>query len=636
MLRTLPIILLLAVSSTLSAQPDWVWGTYKASANYSIPSEVSVATLLLERDVVISRNSNTETRVRKVIKVLKDDIREKAVLKIPTHTWLEIKKTKGWLLRKGDKAKSLKKENIVEMTPDGYSDSRVLIASFSDVVAGDVIAYEYTLKEKGWTSLFQRMIFQVQNPVKKTILRLKIPVGWVLNRYERNMAEFSLAENGNVFEWRAENLAYRPNEALMPPWGYLTRRIDFTAHKPGSQDERHFSNWQDVANWYAELADKQDALIPTIKNKTSELVKGAATLQDSLEAIARFVQRDIRYEAIEIKKGRFIPTEAGKTLHNLYGDCKDKTTLMRAMLKSIGLETSAVLASVQSAANDSLPTPFQFDHCIIAISTAKLPSDNRFVSAIRNNWLFFDPTDTATPLGEIPYSLLGKPLVVCKANIDVLQEFPYQDPRNQFRRFAVNGELTSDGAVNMKVKISDHGGRAQRQRYFQQSSTGSELRDGLAEHLQSILPGSSLSDFMVEDMGDSITTNFTVSHTNFLESVPPYKVMRSSIFALAHIEKLPRGKRVHDIWFGSPAEVEVRNRWELPESWKVNLDTTALKQDIGAVQLESNANILNNVVVITNRYRNSGKIIEAKKYGDARKLSAKVGKLNAMKILIEK
>lgn len=297
------------------------------------------------------------------------------------------------------------------------------------------------------------------------------------------------------------------------------------------------------------------------------------------------MQRDIRYEAIEIKKGRFVPRKAGTTLHNLFGDCKDKTTLMRAMLKSIGIRSSAALASVQSAANDSLPTPFQFDHCIIAINTDKLSEDHPYNNAIRGGWLFFDPTDTATPFGAIPFSLLGKPLVVCTPGGNVLQRFPYPDPKEQYRRYTVNGVLQDGGEAVINVTIADYGANAQEQRYFQQTSSSNEQRQSLSKYMQSILPGSKVAEFNIADNGDSVLTTFNIKHTAFLKSVPPYSVMPSGIFDLAELEELPSGKRTHDIWFGAPAKVEIRNHWVLPESWKADVDTSTVVQDIGAVRI---------------------------------------------------
>lgn len=630
------LLLLLVLSFSMVAQPEWLKDTYLKSANYSVADKAGAAVLYYQNDMKIGGNSNTESHIRTAIKVFREDGLSEATLSIPLHSWLKADDVKGWLLRKGEKTQSLKKENILEMNPDGYSDNRILYGSFGEVKPGDVVGFEYKLKEKGWSSLFQRLIFQIQNPVRFSQLTLKIPKGWVLKHYERNMDPFTFTHTGNEYVWRAEDLPYRPQESMMPPWGYLMRKMDFVCFKPGSKNERHFNDWQDVANWYAELADEQVDVLPAIRSKTSNLVKGAATLQDSLEAIAHFVQRDIRYEAIEIKKGRFVPRKAGTTLHNLFGDCKDKTTLMRAMLQSIGIWSSAVLASVQSAANDSLPTPFQFDHCIIAIKTDKLSDEHPYENAISGKWLFFDPTDTATPLGAIPFSLLGKPLVVCTTEGDVLQRFPYPDPRKQYRRYTLDGVLQDGGEAVMQVTIADYGGNAQEQRYFRQISTENELRQSLAEYIQSILPGSKVAEFAVEDNGDSVLTRFNVKHTDFLKQVPPYSVMPTGIFDLAELEKLPSGKRIHDIWFGAPSEVEITSRWVLPPTWKADIDTSAIAQDIGAVRIKSRVKVAKNTVHIKKIYRNTGALIDVGEYKAARRLSSKVEKLNNMKILIEK
>ncbi|MEL6822062.1 MAG: DUF3857 domain-containing protein [Calditrichota bacterium] len=247
MIRTI-LLLVFALTFSLVAQPEWLKEVYLKSANYSVAEKADAVVLHYQNDMNIGKNSNTESKIKVAVKVLREAGENAATPSIPMHSWLKADDVKGWLLRKGEKTEKLKKENIIEMNPDGYSDNRILFGSFGDLQPGDVVGFEYKLNEKGWSSLFQRLIFQVQNPVRFSQLTLKIPKGWVLKRYERNMDPFTYSENGNIHVWKAEDLSFRPQEVLMPPWGYLTRKMDFVCYKPGSKNERHFDDWQDVAN----------------------------------------------------------------------------------------------------------------------------------------------------------------------------------------------------------------------------------------------------------------------------------------------------------------------------------------------------------------------------------------------------
>ena len=65
----------------------------------------------------------------------------------------------------------------------------------------------------------------------------------------------------------------------------------------------------------------------------------APDLAARLRAPAAFAQRDIRYVAIEIGIGAYQPHAARDVLLNRYGDCKDKVTLLAAMLQEVGIES---------------------------------------------------------------------------------------------------------------------------------------------------------------------------------------------------------------------------------------------------------------------------------------------------------
>ena len=59
--------------------------------------------------------------------------------------------------------------------------------------------------------------------------------------------------------------------------------------------------------------------------------------------LAEFVQQDIRYVGIELGIGGFQPHPAPDVFSHRYGDCKDKATLVRTMLREIGVDSYYVL-----------------------------------------------------------------------------------------------------------------------------------------------------------------------------------------------------------------------------------------------------------------------------------------------------
>ena len=79
---------------------------------------------------------------------------------------------------------------------------------------------------------------------------------------------------------------------------------------------------------------------PEIAAKASELIAGKTDFYDKTEAIAEFVQKHIRYFVIEMGIGGYQPHFAGDIFRNRYGDCKDKATLLSAMLSTVGIHAA--------------------------------------------------------------------------------------------------------------------------------------------------------------------------------------------------------------------------------------------------------------------------------------------------------
>ena len=80
-----------------------------------------------------------------------------------------------------------------------------------------------------------------------------------------------------------------------------------------------------------------------IKAKVAELIAGKTTEEEKVRAIYAYVSTQIRYIGVAFGIGRYQPHHALEVFENQYGDCKDKHTLLAAMLEAIGLHPDAVL-----------------------------------------------------------------------------------------------------------------------------------------------------------------------------------------------------------------------------------------------------------------------------------------------------
>ena len=103
--------------------------------------------------------------------------------------------------------------------------------------------------------------------------------------------------------------------------------------------------------------------------------------------------------------GGYTPRAASESLARNYGDCKDKATLMRALLKAVGIDAylTTISADDRTYVRPEWASPFQFNHAIIAVKVSeavKLPTV--IPDSPLGRLLMFDPTDPVTPVGGLP------------------------------------------------------------------------------------------------------------------------------------------------------------------------------------------------------------------------------------------
>lgn len=104
-----------------------------------------------------------------------------------------------------------------------------------------------------------------------------------------------------------------------------------------------YKSWEELGAWYAGL--ERDRRVPdaTVKAEAAALVKGKPDDMAKVKALYDYVSRNIRYVSLSFGLGRMQPHAASEVLANGYGDCKDKNTLLAALLDAEGFHSTSVL-----------------------------------------------------------------------------------------------------------------------------------------------------------------------------------------------------------------------------------------------------------------------------------------------------
>lgn len=131
--------------------------------------------------------------------------------------------------------------------------------------------------------------------------------------------------------------------------------------------------WTDVASWGVALYQLNDALPSDIQAEIAAL-EGFSRDQKITWAIRR-TQDDIRYFSDSVGLGAHVPRTPAVTFARGYGDCKDKSLLLVALLEAIGVEASVALTDIDEGESlpQAAPSPFAFDHAVVRIMTEEGP-----------------------------------------------------------------------------------------------------------------------------------------------------------------------------------------------------------------------------------------------------------------------
>src|SRR5690606_2173354 len=103
------------------------------------------------------------------------------------------------------------------------------------------------------------------------------------------------------------------------------------------------SSWNDFGIFMNMLYQGRDELTPIMKANVGELTANAKTDREKIDALYRYMQKNMRYVSVQLGIGGWQPFDAKYVEANKYGDCKALSNFMKALLKEVGIPAYPVL-----------------------------------------------------------------------------------------------------------------------------------------------------------------------------------------------------------------------------------------------------------------------------------------------------
>jgi tetratricopeptide (TPR) repeat protein len=458
-------------------------------------------------------------------------------------------------------------ENFQEMPADVtraapfYSDTQEKHVAVKGLSPGDVLEYQVHWQRNKPLAPGQFWLeynFAHDGIVLSEEVRVSVPRDRAI-KMKSLVVKPTIGEDGayRIYTWNDASLEHKDEQKQKEEQEERTRQIERGQLPPPDMQMSTFQNWDEVGRWYQNL--QQDRVKPSaeIREKAAELTKGTNDNLAKVRALYSFVSTRYRYIGIAFGVGRYQPHFAKEVLENQYGDCKDKSTLLIALLNAVDIKAFPALVSSVYDVDVEVPSPGQFNHTITVI-----PQGATFV------WL-----DTTTEVGPFAYLMPQlrdkRALVIPDNQSSMLMTSPADPPFPDLQTFHIEAKLSDSGVLEGKAEQTVRGDREVLLRSAFRSVALSQWKDLMQQlSLASGFAGevTDVNASAPEKTDDAFHLSYNYKRKDYSDwsnrrITPPLPII--SLPDLGDEGSKPPST----IWLGSPGEIQLRAQLELPKGY---------------------------------------------------------------------
>lgn len=368
-----------------------------------------------------------------------------------------------------------------------YGDGRVVRAPLPAIGPGSVVEEEDTCREAPMLTgagSVRFMYFGSTVPVQQARLVLDAPSSLPIRYHVAllpDMAPTRSEANGRV----RITFDYGPEPGLDTADGDLPSD---TAPYP----EVVFStgdSWHGLADSYAKMIESRIAS-SNLSSLVSKTTSGDRSPNEKLLSILQYLSKEIRYTGVEFASAVIVPVPPQDVISRGYGDCKDKATLLVAMLRAAGIPSYVALLRVGERQDilPDLPGMGLFDHAIVYVPG---PPD-----------LWIDTTDRYARLGELPSADQGRYALIIRPGTDALVRTPVASSQENLSVEQREFDLAEYGPARVTEISHPRGDRESTYRYDFADVQNKDVKKNLTDYVKTIYLSDSLDQVTRSDPGD--------------------------------------------------------------------------------------------------------------------------------------
>jgi hypothetical protein len=473
-----------------------------------------------------------------------------------------------------------------------FSDDRMKIINIPGAEDGSLVGFEVVTQGRIPIN-GEKFRMEEEIPIHQGELHVSVPSGsmhWFVNHPDR-IEVVSQTSNGATF--RTVNRPGIPDEPDAPPFSSLAAEVVVNYDSKGPSA---LQSWEEVGRTYHALFDGPEKPGQEIASQVETLAAGKADELSKIDALYNFVSRQIRYVAIEIGIGGYQPHPAIEVYKNRYGDCKDKATLLMAMLDHIGLRGYPPLVGTRRdvEADPKVPTLATFDHMIVALP---VPADLRpAVERLpaydpQSQILWIDPTSETDSLGQVPEMDQGVFALISYPDHGDLRRIPETSPDKNGVEYTAHVRLQPGGNGAADVEVKYLGASNAEMHDFYRGLSQDAIRRKFEERIGRYVSQSNFQQAFISGVEDnrrqiaekfSFTGDFSTASSGDVWFLQPL-----FLSGMAVPEVGPRPRQL-PLDIGTPESIKGEYRLDLPAGMRIDRipDKTSIKSEFGELDIE--------------------------------------------------
>ncbi|MBK9035120.1 MAG: DUF3857 domain-containing protein [Myxococcales bacterium] len=451
----------------------------------------------------------------------------------------------------------------VSESPTVFSDRRDLSAPLPRLVVGAVVEEEFVFTDREpllaagtlhWLPVRRGV------PIRRKVLTVSAPTALKARVATRGPAlavkpRTRVAGDRTIVTYDLANLATSVDSAPGVPSNYLANPFAVVATG---------ASWAAIAADYrAQVEQRLAAGVPLPADLK------AATPRATVDRIVAWVHAQVRYTGIELSDSAIIPVTPAETLARGFGDCKDKATLLVALLRAAGVTADVALLSTGPGwdIDPALPGMGGFDHAIVR-------------AVVDGKDLWIDATEDLLPAGQLPVRDQGRRALIIAKATRALTLTPVAAPADNLIREVRTFHLAEQRSGTVTELSEQRGIWSDDLRAWIRNSAKGDVHDSLAHYVEKEYRAK-LVTYVHSDPHD-LATPFTLTldadqvgrvadnsdgltawlfPTDTLERLPPEIVDADDAPARA-----AKDRTVDYVW-ARPHVYEIVNRIELPPGY---------------------------------------------------------------------